>query len=323
VLTPLIMTDIRFGVFIQQDSEVAEEVNLSKGPSFHVKVAELAERLEYDSFWENDHWMLPKNKAVFDCWTLLSAISVVTNKIKLGSLVTPATFLPPLALAKRVQTVHMLSAGRTILGLGAGWYREESPLFGMKFENHEKRIQRLEEEVNLIRLAWKSHEPVEYKGNFYNVHAAVMKPKSDLPPLWFGGTSDKIIEIAAKYGNGWIPYELSLNDFSTMVNKLREAIDRVGRKASDIDVALCTRLVARKKREEVTQVLRSIHESRDYLSHSGQKGHLVAGTYEECEEEVGEYIDAGVKHLVLSPQPSNQFDKLLEPTKGLLLSNLG
>jgi alkanesulfonate monooxygenase SsuD/methylene tetrahydromethanopterin reductase-like flavin-dependent oxidoreductase (luciferase family) len=318
----MIMTGIKFGAFMQQDSEVGEEVNLSKGPDFHVKAAELAERLGYDSFWENDHWMLPKNKAVFDCWTLLSAISVVTKKIMIGSLVTPAIFFPPLALAKRVQTAHMLSGGRIILGLGAGWYREESSLFGMKFEDHEKRIRRLEEEVVLIQLAWKSRNPVEYNGNFYNVHGVIMKPDSNLPPLWFGGTSDKIIGIAAKYGNGWIPYELSLDDFSSVENRLKNAIDRVGRKVSDMDLALCARIVARKKKEEVAQVLRSINESRDYVSHSGQKGHLIAGTYEECEEELGEYIDAGVKHLVLSPQPSDQFDKLLEPTKELLLSDL-
>jgi alkanesulfonate monooxygenase SsuD/methylene tetrahydromethanopterin reductase-like flavin-dependent oxidoreductase (luciferase family) len=318
----MIMTGIKFGAFMQQDSEVGEEVNLSKGPDFHVKAAELAERLGYDSFWENDHWMLPKNKAVFDCWTLLSAISVVTKKIMIGSLVTPAIFFPPLALAKRVQTAHMLSGGRIILGLGAGWYREESSLFGMKFEDHEKRIRRLEEEVVLIQLAWKSRNPVEYNGNFYNVHGVIMKPDSNLPPLWFGGTSGKIIGIAAKYGNGWIPYELSLDDFSSVENRLKNAIDRVGRKVSDMDLALCARIVARKKKEEVAQVLRSINESRDYVSHSGQKGHLIAGTYEECEEELGEYIDAGVKHLVLSPQPSDQFDKLLEPTKELLLSDL-
>jgi alkanesulfonate monooxygenase SsuD/methylene tetrahydromethanopterin reductase-like flavin-dependent oxidoreductase (luciferase family) len=178
----------------------------------------------------------------------------------------------------------MLSGGRTVFGLGAGWYREESTLLGTKFENFERRIQRLEEEVILTRLAWRSQDPVDYQGNFYNVRAAVMKPKSDLPPLWFGGTSDKIMEIVAKYGDGWIPYELSLNDFSSMKNRLMDAMDRAGRKASDLDVALCTRAVARKRKEEVTQVLQSIHETQDYVSHSGQKGHLIAGTYEECEE---------------------------------------
>ena len=314
--------NLEIGLFVQQDSQVTQRINSHDGPEFYLKLARLADELGYNSFWQPDHWMLPGNTATFDCWSLLAAVAAITSRIKLGSLVTPIVGYPPLVLSKRVLTVHALSKGRVILGVGAGWYQNEFNAFGVKFENHKARTEMLEEALRLMRVVWEAEEPVDYRGKYYKVRGAVLKPRFDRPPIWLGGSSEKILDLVARHGEGWIPYEIAAPEYSTRVVKINEMLERLGRKKDDVRMAVATRVVAGRTEEKAIEILRRMGIARDYETPTGQKGHLVAGSYEKCTEELSRYVDAGAGCLVLSPQPSDKSEKLLPVLKQDVLSKI-
>lgn len=314
--------NVEFGLFIQQDSPVAERINTQQGPSFYLKAAKQAEKLGYDSFWQPDHWMLPNNKATFDCWSILAAVAAVSRTIKLGSLVTPIVGYPPLVLSKRLLTVQLISNERTILGAGAGWFREEFDAFGVEFAHHRVRVEMLGEALKLLRLVWGSEGARSYEGRYYSVHGAVLNPKADPPPIWIGGASDKILELVCRYGDGWIPYEISDGEYSTKLVKIDETLDKLANRRSDIKMAVSTRVVAARREEEVELALRRIGMTRDYRTATGQRGHLIAGTFDQCAEELGRYVDAGATYLVVSPQPSDMVGELAPLVRDEVLSKI-
>ncbi len=313
---------LALGLFIRQDDTITERVNSTEGPSFYLKLAKKAEEVGYDSYWQPDHWLLPNNKATLDCWSIIAAIATVTSRIKLGSLVTPVVAYPPAVLAKRVITVQLISNNRVILGAGAGWYKNEFEAFGVNFRDHRVRTSMLEEAMRLFELAWGREKPVYHAGEHYSTKGLILGPLTTLPPIWLGGTSDEIMKLTAKYGDGWIPYEVGYQDFSNRINKLRAELDAEGRKISDVKVGLATRVVARRTRQQAEEVLRTTRLTRDYDTSMGQKGHLIIGGYEECAEELSAYIDAGLNYLVLSPQPTDATASLLESVKDELVTKV-
>jgi len=305
---------LRIGIFVQQDNPVTEHVNETTGSTFYLKVAHLAEQLGYDSFWLPDHWMLPNNRAPFDCWSILAAVAATTDKMMIGSLVTPIPACSPLLLAKRAMTVQSISRGRIVLGIGAGWHRDEFEAFGLTFDPHKKRLEKLEEAIRLMMLAWDSHQPIEFHGENYSASHALLRPQTRRPPLWLGGTSDRILSLAAEYADGWVAFEISYKDLETKKDRIYDMLDGLGRKTTDITIAHATRVVAGKTNREAEKILRLIGTSRDYTATDlpkGIAGHLVSGSYEECAQELGSFVDAGVRHLIVSPQPANRVPELL------------
>lgn len=304
----------KFGFFVQQDNPVTERVNETAGSQFYLRVTHLAEQLGYDSFWLPDHWMLPNNRAPFDCWSILAAVAATTDRMMIGSLVTPIPACSPLLLAKRAMTVQSISRGRIVLGIGAGWHRDEFEAFGLTFDPHGKRLEKLEEAIRLITLAWDSQQPVEFHGKNYNASHALLRPQTRRPPLWLGGTSDRILSLAAEYADGWVAFEIRHEDLETRKNRIYDMLDGLGKKTTGMTIAHATRVVAAKTNKEAEKILRLVGISRDYAAvdlPKGIVGHLVSGSYEECAQELGSYVDAGVSHLIVSPQPANRLPGLL------------
>jgi len=315
----------KFGFFVQQDNPVTEHVNESAGAEFYLKVTGLAERLGYDSFWLPDHWMLPNNRAPLDCWSILAAVASTTERMITGSLVTPIPAYSPLLLAKRALTVQSISRGRTILGIGAGWHRREFEAYGLTFDTHKKRLEKLEEAIQLIVLAWGSQQPVNFQGDNYNASNALLRPRIKRPQIWLGGTSDRILNLTAEYADGWVAFEISHEDLEARKNRIYDLADRLGKETKGITIAHATRVVAAKTRKDAEKILRRIGTSREYAAvdlPKGIVGHLVSGSYEECAQELASFIDAGVTHLIVSPQPADQLPRLLPLYKERILDRI-
>ncbi len=253
---------------------------------------------------------------------MLAAIASTTKRIKLGSLVTPVTAYAPIALLKRVLTVQLISKNRTMLGLGAGWYSDEFYAFGAKFRPHGVRTEMLEEALQLMKMVWDSRRPISYEGKYYSARNAVLRPRSAIPPLWLGGTSDGILKLVAKHGDGWIPYEIGQVEFSDRLSRLTRFLDRFHRRATGVRLALATRIVARKSADAASQFLRSARMKRDFISQIGQKAHIIAGSYEQCAEEISGYLQRGVDTLVLSPQPIDMIEEHLLALKDQVISKI-
>ncbi|MEY3397021.1 MAG: hypothetical protein RLZZ534_983 [Actinomycetota bacterium] len=136
-----------------------------------VEVAQLAEKLGYDSIWVYDHFHnvpRPAHETVFECWTVIAAISQLTKKIRLGQMVGCNLYREPSLLAKITSTIDVISGGRLDWGIGAGWYENECRGYGFDFPEPKVRIAMLRECVEIVRSMW-TNEETTYDGKHYKM----------------------------------------------------------------------------------------------------------------------------------------------------------
>jgi len=129
----------------------------------------------WSSLWFSDHFLPPyptaglESESALESWSLITATAAVTNRVRLGILVTGNTYRNPALLAKMAVTVDQISNGRLILGIGAGWYQQEHEAFGWEFPSVKERCDRLEEAVELIKMLFTAEGPVNYNGQYYKL----------------------------------------------------------------------------------------------------------------------------------------------------------
>ncbi|MBO0888936.1 LLM class flavin-dependent oxidoreductase [Candidatus Bathyarchaeota archaeon] len=199
------------------------------------KVVPAADDLGYYGVVLPDHYMwdwsqMPDRNSTLDAWTAFSYLAVKTHNIKLATLVTPIPFRPPSMLAKMIATLDVISSGRTILGVGAGWSKTEFDGYS-EWNDAKTRVDKTEEGVQLIRRLW-TEETVDFQGRFYKAKGAVLDPKpaqKPYPPLMFGGVSPRMLGMAGKYGDlCFIPpwTKMSFTDAKRMVERAYRRANR-------------------------------------------------------------------------------------------------
>lgn len=167
-----------------------------------------AEEADKQGFWGylvSDHYMTPggyADSSTLDAWTALTYLAGRTKSIRLGTLVTPIPFRPPGLLAKVVSTLDLVSSGRSLLGVGAGWSKPEFDGYG-KWSSAKTRVDMTDEGVQLILRLWQDRK-VNFKGRYYKAKGAVLEPKpiqKPHPPLLFGGEGPRMLRMAGKYAD--------------------------------------------------------------------------------------------------------------------------
>ena len=166
-----------------------------------------ADDLAYHGVVFPDHYMwdrdqMPERNSTLDAWSVISYLAAKTRHLMLGTLVTPIPFRPPAMLAKIVATVDLVSSGRAILGVGAGWSRTEFEGYS-EWSDGKTRVDKTDEGVRLIRRLWQE-EKVDFDGRFYKARGAVLEPKpvqKPYPQLLFGGVSPRMLRLAGRYGD--------------------------------------------------------------------------------------------------------------------------
>ena len=167
-----------------------------------------AEEADKRGFWGyliSDHYMTPGGHAAsstLDAWTALTYLACRTQSIHLGTLVTPIPFRPPGLLAKVVSTLDLISSGRSLLGVGAGWSKPEFDGYS-EWSSAKMRVDMTDEGVQLILRLWQDNT-VNFKGRFYKASGAVLEPKpvqKPHPPLLFGGEGPRMLRMAGKYAD--------------------------------------------------------------------------------------------------------------------------
>lgn len=166
-----------------------------------------AERLGFDSVWTCDHFFKDidsVNINSLEAWTLLTALAAKTSKMELGVMVSSNSYRHPSLLAKIAATLDMISEGRLILGIGAGWKEAEYKAYGYRFPPLRERMDRLEEAVQVIRALW-TEDRASFEGEYYQLKNAVFAPKpiqKAHPPILIGGHGEKrTLRMVAKYGD--------------------------------------------------------------------------------------------------------------------------
>ncbi len=278
-------------------------------------VAKATEDLGYDAFFRSDHYLkmgdvdgLP---GPTDAWITLAGLARETSRVRLGTLMTAATFRHPGPLAISVAQVDQMSGGRVEFGFGAGWYEEEHSAYGIPFPaSARERFDRYEEQLDVITGLWATPvgETFRYEGRHYRLAEGPALPKpaqAPRPPVLIGGTGRKRTpRLAATHADEYnVPF-MSPEDTAAAFDRTRAAVRAAGRTApmvySAAQVLCCGRDDA-----EVARRAAAIGREPEELRRNG-----LAGTPAEIVDKIGRFAAVGAERLYLQVLDLSDLDHL-------------
>jgi F420-dependent oxidoreductase-like protein len=260
------------------------------------------ERLGYYSVLLDDHLMLKKT-SILECWTTLSALSSVTERIRLGTMVTCNSFRNPALLAKMAATLDNISNGRLEFGIGAGVQKNEHNAYGFPFPSSKARIERMNEAVEIIKKMW-TEEKASYNGKHYMIRDAVCEPKpvqKPHPPITIGGGGEKLtLRVTARhadrYDGGYLP---SLELYKRKLKVLEKHCDAVGRSFHEIEKSCwpAGQIFIGEDRKELEKKV-SLWLPKGVSLEDFMRTSFV-GTPEDCIKQLRQYVNLDVTHFML------------------------
>ncbi|MET8091446.1 LLM class F420-dependent oxidoreductase [Micromonospora sp. NPDC005220] len=267
-------------------------------------VARCAEDAGYGAFFRSDHYLLMGDgtgePGPTDAWTTLAGLARDTSRIRLGTLMTAATFRLPGPLAITVAQVDQMSGGRVELGIGTGWYAEEHSAYGIPFPPLAERFDRLEEQLAVITGLWSTPvgERFDHDGRYYPVRDSPALPKpvqQPRPPILLGGTGPKRTpRLAARYADEFnLPFA-SVPDTAAQFERVRAACVEIGRDPAEMVWSNALVLCCGRDDAEVARRAAAIGREPDELRANG-----LAGTPAEVLDTIGRYADIGSERLYL------------------------
>jgi F420-dependent oxidoreductase-like protein len=296
------MTDLIFGAFFPQGwkMELSSIEGAENKWQTALEIGELIEDLGYDSIWLYDHFHnvpRPAHEAVFECWTVVAALSQATSRVRLGQMVGCNSYRQPSVLAKMTSTIDVMSGGRLDWGIGAGWYENEYQGYGFEFPAPKVRIGMLRECVEIVKSMWTEPE-TSYDGTYYKMDRAHCDPKpvqSPHPPIWIGGGGEQLtLRVVARHADvsnfGGKPHE-----WAHKAEVLKQHCKDVGRDYDEIRKTISGEMMIRETEAEIDAI-----GSRSLWGEpleSWKAGNLV-GTPEQVAEKVQAYIDLGCTGFV-------------------------
>jgi len=280
-----------------------------------------ADSLGFSSVSMSDHFfsrMPPIELPNLECWTTLSALSAETRKIRLCPLVLCNLYRYPAILAKVTSTLDVISGGRLILGIGAGWHREECEAYGVPFPpGYGTRVHQLEEAIQIVKSMWTMDKP-SFEGKYYTIKNAVCEPKpvqKPSPPILVGGSGEKLMSVLCRHSDyfnfGSFYYGTPDEDYLRKLQLREKCCKAIGRNPKDIKKSLNTIVFIADSRKEldvkISEYARKFGKS--YLDYKKQLEQAVVGTPEECRSSLERYVNMGIDHFFLSfPDPFNKED---------------
>lgn len=214
-----VMGEAHFGVTLPQIKRTWQEAR---------DTALELDRLKFDSVWVCDHMYGVPNPAlpIFEAWSQLAAIAAITEHVQLGTLVTPPFFRNVGVLAKQVATIDHISSGRTIMGLGAGWFPPEFEAYGNPFPSLGQRMRGLEETAQALNSLW-TEAATTLAGEHVQLKDAVCEPKPiRKPPILIGGTGEKVLMgIVARHADIWNNMAVTQGQLGAKLEALRRRCD--------------------------------------------------------------------------------------------------
>ena len=304
---------IQFGLTIPQgwrggDLPLEEENNPVKQFAFSKEIAITADNLGFDSIYAYDHLMPffkdDTEKNIFECFTLLSATATITNKIRIGQIVTCNSYRNPALLAKMLSTLDVISNGRTELGIGAGWYEKEYSAYGYDFPSHVIRIRQLDESISIIKELW-TRRSATFSSRYYVVKDAICNPKPIQKPhpiIMVGGSGERyLLKVVAKHADRYNNFFGSPKELKKKIAILKEHCNTLGRDYKQIQHSVVLPCIITESQEGVNKILarykrndKTIKEYLDYLV-----GGITIGIPEKIIKGLNEYIEIGVTHFII------------------------
>ena len=262
-------------------------------------LARAAENAGLDGFFRSDHYsaIIRPVAGALDAWAILAALAACTSSIRLGTLVSPATFRHPSVLARMATTVDHVSGGRVEVGMGAGWYERDHSENGFPFLDVKRRFDLFEEQVEIVVRTW-TEERFDHQGEHYTLldQTALPKPlQQPHPPLVLGGKAGpRAAALAARFATEYNMPGASLDEVRERRRRLDEACTAIGRDPEALRRSLMTTCVIGADRAEVDERLGRVEQ----MLGSMRAGTLV-GTVEEIAERLAELEAAGISRVML------------------------
>ena len=276
------------------------------------RIARAVEDLGFDGFFRSDHFLSirgPGTPGPTDSWVTLAGLARETSRVRLGTLVTSATFRLPGPLAIAVAEVDAMSGGRVELGLGSGWFEAEHTAYGIPFPPLGERFDRLTEQLEIIDGLWRT--PVGDKYSFSGQHytladsPALPKPvQSPRPPIIVGGKGPKRTPaLAARFADEYnVPFA-RLADVPGLYAAVRDACAAMDRSEPPVFSAAVTVCCGRDD-AEVRRRAYAIGHDVDAMRASGG----AIGTPDEVVDLLGRYSDAGASRMFLQTLDMHDLD---------------
>lgn len=253
-----------------------------------LSIAKTAEKLGFDSVWVSDHIVIPEShqgfgNVFYEPIATLTYIAALTNKIYLGTSVIILPYRNPIILAKMVSTLDVLSNGRVILGVGAGWLKEEFQALGVSYE---KRGTMTDEYIQVLKILWSKEKP-KFTGMFNKFSDINFLPKpiqKPCPPIWIGGNSRKAIKRAVNLGHGWHPVGLTPDEIKEKAKYIKELLVEKKKGTSDFVISLRKNL--------------QIKRASEKESKNSDNRETLRGAPEKIIEGIEKYKNSGASHLI-------------------------
>jgi F420-dependent oxidoreductase-like protein len=277
-----------------------------------LRVAQAAETLGYDGFFRSDHYLRIGDgdgwPGPSDAWATLAGLARETSRIRLGTLVSPATFRLPGPLAITVAGVDQMSDGRVELGLGAGWFAGEHEAYGIEFPGTDERFDRFAEQLAVIDGLWRTpaDQRFSYDGKFYRLADAPGLPRpvqSPRPPIILGGSGRRrSATLAVRYADEYNAAFRSVGETWAVFDRVRAAAARAGRELRySVAQTVCVATSQGRLAKRAAAIGWEVADVRD-------KG--LGGSPAQVIDKIGQFAEAGASVLYLQLLDLTDLDQL-------------
>ncbi|HZP40717.1 MAG TPA: LLM class F420-dependent oxidoreductase [Candidatus Binatia bacterium] len=284
---------VRFGIQTPQEGVRFEDL---------VRHWREADALGYDSLWIDDHFypvVRPRDEPQLESWTLLAALARATERVGIGILVSCNSYRPPALLAKMAATLDVVSDGRLLHGMGAGWFEHEYRAYGYDFPPIGTRLAQLDESLRLQKRLW-TEDRVTFAGRWYRAEDALCHPKpvqKPYPPIVVGGGGErKLLRLVARHADVWNNGG-TVEELGHKLEVLRGHCAAEGRDFDAIEKSWFGNVVVdadpARARDRLERMARAWGTSPEDM-----RRRSLAGTPEEVIERVREYLAIGVTYFI-------------------------
>lgn len=279
------MTKIRFGLVVPADG-----LSKSNQQTYVADVNRLLNLVKghYESAWLIDHLQFGDDP-VMEGWTTLTYFSALHPELLWGHTVLCQSFRNPALLAKMCATLQVLSGGRYMLGIGAGWHEEEYRAYGYEFPSGGTRLEELEEALQIIKAMW-TQDRATFEGKHHQIREARCEPKpGPLPTIMVGAFQPKMLRLTAKYADWWNVSSTGIDEYREVLQAFRQACEDVGRDPATVKLAWSGGCACAPTEAELAQIL---HPRLD-------PGEDFIGTPQQLIDQMGPFIELGVEYFIM------------------------
>jgi len=273
-------------------------VNGATGQDFIAQILHPLERVEgsFDSAWLSDH-MIPwadwqsRDTENLEGWTTINYLIGLFKRLSFGHIVLCNSYRNPALLAKMAATLCLLAPGRFILGIGAGWMKDEYLSYGYEFPEAPARIEALEEAVQIIRKMW-TEKVVYFRGRHYNIAGAYCFPKPDpIPPIMIGGGGEKLtLRVVASLADWW-NLGVTLEEYKHKLEVLKRYCEKLGRSYEAIKKTWLGCIAIAENQDEAFRMAKNNPFVADETT--------IIGNPEQVYQRLVEFVDLGVEYFIL------------------------